>query len=79
MEGRKYCDVIYERFIHSASRFVISVAVDLLEERVQGGISFRFFVLLFFFDVRHKLVPVASVVARRWVALRRRVIFYDAI
>ena len=68
----------HKRLVHGAARLVAAVAVDLLEERVERGVTLGLLVLLLLLDVGHQLVPVARVVRRRRVLYCRRCAAADA-
>lgn len=59
----------HKRFVHGSLDLVRAVAVDLLEDLVECSISLQLLVLLLLADVHHQLVPLASVMGRRWVLI----------
>ena len=50
----------HERLVHGLADLVGPVAVDLLEEVVERGVSLQLLVLLLGLNVRHHLVPVTG-------------------
>lgn len=62
----------HKRLVHGSPDFVGAVAVDLLEELVEGCVSLQLLIFLLLADVHHHLVPLAGVVGRCGVLIWRR-------
>lgn len=54
----------HKGLVHGSPDFIGAVAVDLLEEVVEGRVSLQLLIFLLLVDFHHHLVPLAGVVGR---------------